>query len=122
MGKYGADTARSGIYKITNEVNGKIYVGQSQNVFKRKMQHFSELRANAHENHCLQSDWNKNHGRHFTWEVIEYCPIEELNEREQYWITALNSLEPHGYNMGWVPYKRRTQKKSAYKRKHYRSK
>ncbi len=46
----------SGIYKITNNINGKIYVGQSENVYKRKAQHFTALRRNTHENKQMQKD------------------------------------------------------------------
>ena len=46
----------SGIYKITNLLNGKVYVGQSQNVFERKIQHFTALRNGNHENHEMQKD------------------------------------------------------------------
>ena len=46
----------SGIYKITNLLNGKVYVGQSQNVFERKIQHFTALRNGNHENREMQKD------------------------------------------------------------------
>lgn len=48
----------SGIYIITNTINHKIYVGQSNNVFRRKKQHFSALKAGKHENVQLQFDYN----------------------------------------------------------------
>lgn len=47
----------SGIYKITNLKNGKIYIGQSQNIYKRREQHFVALRHRSHENHLMQSDY-----------------------------------------------------------------
>ena len=112
----------SGIYKITNIYSGKVYVGQSKNIFKRRMQHFSELERGTHKNAALQADWNKSGGKGFRWEVIEYCSIEKLNEREQYWITTLNTFAPHGYNQGWEPYKRHKElppKPPHYKQKHY---
>ena len=46
----------SGIYKITNLLNGKVYVSQSQNVFERKIQHFTALRNGNHENREMQKD------------------------------------------------------------------
>lgn len=46
----------SGIYKITNIYSGKVYVGQSKNIFKRRMQHFSELERGTHKNAALQAD------------------------------------------------------------------
>ena len=46
----------SGIYKITNQVNGKIYIGQSQNVYERRMEHFVALRRGNHSNRDMQRD------------------------------------------------------------------
>lgn len=107
----------SGIYKITNLLNGKVYVGQSQNVFERKIQHFTALRNGNHENREMQKDWNKNnHG--FRWDVIEFCPIVELNSREKYWIDKLDTIA-RGYNVDWKPYKRKVKKSPRRKQKHY---
>lgn len=99
----------SGIYKITNQVNGKIYIGQSQNVYERRMEHFVALRRGNHPNKDMQRDWNKN-SRGFRFDVIEFCPIKDLNEREHHWIEELNTVET-GYNQGWVPYKRKEKKR-----------
>ena len=44
----------SGIYKITNLSNGKIYIGQSQNIYTRRQQHFVALRNGSHENKEMQ--------------------------------------------------------------------
>lgn len=109
----------SGIYKITNNLNGKIYVGQSENVYKRKAQHFLALRRHKHENKQMQKDWNTNNAG-FRFDVIEWCEISKLNEREKYWIETLHSYQPRGYNAGWVPYKRKalTKKKKTVKGYH----
>ena len=105
----------SGIYKITNNLNGKVYVGQSKNVWHREIEHFTALRRGHHENKLMQRDWNKdNHG--FRFDVIEFTDVDKLNEREKYWIDKLGTLEPNGYNQGWVPYKRKETKKK-WKRK-----
>ena len=53
---YNMTLPASGIYKITNLLNGKVYVGQSQNVFERKIQHFTALRNGNHENREMQKD------------------------------------------------------------------
>ena len=89
----------SGIYKITNLLNGKVYVGQSQNVFERKIQHFTALRNGNHENREMQKDWNK-------------------NNREKYWIDTLDTIA-RGYNVDWKPYKRKAKKSPQRKQKHY---
>lgn len=109
----------AGIYKITNTITGKVYVGQSQNVYERKCEHFVALRHNKHENKLMQHDWNINN-RGFRFDVIELCPINELNAREKYWIDKLNTMGPHGYNQTWVPYKRATSKSKTRKTKRYR--
>ena len=108
----------SGIYKITNQLNGKIYVGQSQNVYEREAEHFTALRRKKHPNKEMQRDWNKNN-RGFLLDVIEFCPLCSLNDREKYWIEELNTIEK-GYNQGWVPYKRKKPQKPAYRIRIYR--
>ena len=98
----------SGIYKITNLKNGKVYIGQSKNIFERKLQHFTALHTHWHENTQMQKDWNKDsHG--FRWDVVEYCPLNKLNEREKFWIDKYDSIDK-GYNQGWVPYTRKPTK------------
>ena len=94
-----------GIYKITNLKNGKVYIGQSQNMYERWNQHRTALKSGHHPNRDMQKDWNKS-SRGFRWDVVEYCSLNELNEREKYWIDKYNSIE-EGYNKGWVPFKRK---------------
>jgi len=108
----------SGIYKITNQINGKIYIGQSKNVYERKAEHFTALRRGKHPNKVMQRDWNKNN-RGFRFDVIEWCSLDQLNSKEEYWIKEYNSIEK-GYNQGWVPYKRKQLKKPAYRVRRYR--
>ena len=87
----------AGIYKITNQLTGKVYVGQSQNVYEREIEHFTALRRGHHPNKTMQRDWNKNN-RGFRFDIIEFVPLSQLNEREKYWIDKLDSMEPKGYN------------------------
>lgn len=105
----------SGIYKITNLTNGKIYIGQSRRVYIRKQEHFNALRTGKHPNKQMQKDFNAHH--RFMWSLIELCPEDKLNEREIYWIKRYNSMTPNGYNQDWVPYKRK-EKKEKKKRVH----
>ena len=108
----------SGIYKISNLLNGKMHIGQSKNVYEREAEHFTALRRNKHPNKSMQRDWNKDN-RGFRFDVLEFCSIDKLNEREKYWIDGFNAIEK-GYNEGWVPYKRKKQKKKTYKIKRYK--
>lgn len=55
----------SGIYKITNLKNGKVYIGQSENIFVRRGQHFAALRSGHHSNNDMQKDYNAQKGKGF---------------------------------------------------------
>lgn len=109
----------SGIYKITNLKNSKVYIGQSENMFKRRKQHFSALEYGHHQNKQMQEDFTKQKGKGFRWDVVEYCNLRDLNRREKYWIEHYNSLAPFGYNQGWVPFKRKVIKKKTTNRGRY---
>ena len=87
-----------GIYKITNNRTGEVYVGQSFNVFARRGKHFKELTLGTHHNKGLQEDHDR--GDTFTFEVLEKMPEatrEDLEEREIYYINKFNSFY-EGYN------------------------
>jgi group I intron endonuclease len=92
--------AASGIYKITNKVNGKIYIGSTKNIKRRWKNHLNYLRRNAHPNNYLQNAWNKYGEENFEFEIIEFVEEEKLLEREQYWIDKLNATDKKiGYNI-----------------------
>lgn len=81
------------IYKITNKLNGMPYIGQTINL---------EKRINQHKYGDLYIDRViKKYGLdNFTIEVIEECEtLEQLNEREIFWIATLNCKNPNGYNI-----------------------
>ena len=88
-----------GIYKITNTLNGKVYIGQSINVQERFYEHKRKLRLQQHFNKYLQNAYNK-HGEYFEFEVIEECDVSELDKREMYWIGYYRSDDKqNGYNI-----------------------
>lgn len=75
------------IYKIENLVNGKVYIGQTSKSFKRRIQsHLAKLRGNYHNNTHLQSSFRKYGEDNFKSEILEICPLNELDDREIYWI------------------------------------
>lgn len=89
-----------GIYKITNQINGKIYVGQSINIEKRWRQHISDTKT--HKDECYIHRAMRKYGvENFSFEIIEKCSKEELNDREVYWIEYFDSTNREkGYNYG----------------------
>lgn len=90
----------SGIYFIINKNNFKVYVGSAQNFKIRFGQHKNTLNNNRHANSYLQRAWNKYWGTHgFRFLIVEYCSIDKLIEREQYWMNITRCFErKFGYN------------------------
>lgn len=85
------------IYKITNILNGKFYIGSTINYNRRIKSHIKTLNENKHRNPKLQKSWNKNGIDNFKFEIIEKCD-DNLLEREQYYI---NVLKPYDDNIGY---------------------
>lgn len=67
----------SGIYKIINKINGKYYVGSSNNIHKRWLSHIESLRKGIHHCHYLQRSWNKYGEDKFDFIIIEKDIIEK---------------------------------------------
>jgi group I intron endonuclease len=91
---------KSGIYKIQNIINNKVYVGSAINLRKRKNNHLSDLRYNRHSSSHLQNAFNKYGEKTFKFVVLESVKnIIELEEREIFWIKKLKShINSNGYN------------------------
>lgn len=92
---------KRGIYKITNLVNGKFYIGSSKDIDWRWYCHKLYLTNKKHDNPKFQNAWNKHGGNKFTFEIIEEVNDENLLlEREQYYLTSLKPYERNvGYNI-----------------------
>ena len=85
------------IYVITNDVNGKQYVGQSINPEKRFLQH-KRLAGKDHYS-LLHIAMQKYGTEHFSLKILEH-KVKDYNEREKYWIKELKTISPNGYNGG----------------------
>lgn len=79
----------SGIY-IIRTGNGRVYIGSSNNLIRRKREHFSALNRSIHQCSALQKAFNKQNGAEFT--IIEYCMKEILIEREQHWFDLAHKI------------------------------
>jgi group I intron endonuclease len=86
------------IYKITNRINGKVYIGQTTVKLKDRWHGHCCKRSNC--NH-LRNAIQKYGKKAFTIEVIDTAnSIDELNKKEQHWISQLDSNNPlKGYNL-----------------------
>lgn len=102
---------KSGIYKIENLVNGKVYVGQAVDIKKRLRDHIRNLNKGIHGfkgvvqggpdiiDH-LQCAWNEYGSESFVVGVIEYIEdLGQLTPREQYWMDLTQCYDSaFGYN------------------------
>jgi len=89
------------IYKITNLMNHKCYIGQTTNFKRRRKDHIESLNKNNHHNILLQRSWNKYGMHNFKFEIIGYCYDKEniyIQETEcKYFFNTFNRL--YGYNI-----------------------
>ena len=82
---------KTGIYKITNLINGKSYVGQSRNIGKRWTNHRATSwdKTSKCYGYPLYRAFRKYGLTNFQFTILEECSIHELNEKEIYWIDTL---------------------------------
>jgi hypothetical protein len=90
---------KTGIYKITNIVNNKVYIGSAVNISYRFKTHKRLLKNKKHFNNHLQSSYNKYGKKNFKFEIIELTNVDILLERETFWISFMNANHTnYGYN------------------------
>ena len=95
------DRQISGIYKI-DFPNGKVYIGQSQNIYKRVLEHNQRARKGSHGDRKIQlcEQAIQKYGEINQIDILEECPLEKLDEREKYWIEYYDSTDKlKGYNL-----------------------
>lgn len=94
---------KSGIYGIHNKISNKWYIGQSQDIKDRNYHEKRNMRLgkfhNNKENPHFVNAIKKYGINAFEFVVIEHCPIDELDEKEIYYIKKYNSKSPNGYNL-----------------------
>lgn len=87
------------IYVITNDINGKQYVGKTNhNIEKRFKEHINDSRRERCEKRPLYNAINKYGIEHFSISVLEECSVEDSANREIYWINRLQTYGRNGYN------------------------
>lgn len=80
----------SGIYAIGTP-SGKIYVGSTTDLQRRRLRHFRDLRNGKHVNTALQRSFVK-YGADLTFTVLEECDKEQLHLREQLYLDAIPTV------------------------------
>ena len=87
-----------GIYKITNTLNQMCYIGQSVDCRKRWNEHCKcGVGIDTPQGNKLYKAMQEDGLENFTFEILEKCTPEELNEKEKYYIDLYNSIN-FGYN------------------------
>lgn len=85
------------IYSITNQLDGKRYVGQTvQRPERRFTLHRNQARRG--HGHYLHRAMRAHGEEHFVLEVLEQCDVSVLDEREKFWIARLDTFK-NGYNL-----------------------
>lgn len=91
----------TGIYKFTNKINNKSYIGQSIDIEKRRKTHiqraFCNTKGNKEYNKTFYKALRKYGVNNFSFEILKICPQIELNDWEKYYIHIYNTYK-EGYN------------------------
>jgi group I intron endonuclease len=110
----------SGIYAIENTANGKVYIGQAQDVCKRLKEHLQKLKAGKHANAKLRSAWSKHGENCFRFFLLEPCRKCDLDALEQTYMDSL-AAAAEGYNLSPTASSTRGYKHSAETRENMRA-
>lgn len=87
------------IYKITNQINGKVYIGQTKGSITERWKEHLKCYKNPNRNkRPLYKAFSKYGLDKFSIEVIEECPNTLLTEKEIYYINCYDSYGKKGYN------------------------
>ncbi len=85
-----------GIYSIINKISGKMYIGQSVDIYSRWKGHWKQVRQGSTS---IIHNAMRSYGKHnFDMHIIELCDKNIINEREIFWINFYNTYN-NGYNL-----------------------
>ena len=83
------------VYKITNLLSGKIYVGQTVRTLEKRINQHKRRTESAISQAIKKYGWEN-----FSAEVLEECETQkQIDEREMFWIAKLDCISPKGYNL-----------------------
>jgi group I intron endonuclease len=92
------DFFNCGVYRWLNTITQKSYIGSSAKVRERKAAHLRLLKANGHHSIHFQRAWNKYGPAAFEFEMLAFCPKEDLLWHEQMAINSFDAVK-NGYNV-----------------------
>lgn len=89
----------TGIYKLTNTLNEKVYIGQAVDIAERWRQHLKRaVGAEPMTSNKLYPAMKEDGPYNFTWQVVEECDKKDLTAKEKYWIEFYEG-QGYGYNI-----------------------
>ena len=99
IGRVVGSGVHTGIYKITNLTNGMCYVGQAANISDRWKQHIKRgMGADTPTRNKLYPAMLETGVENFSFEIVDECSRDKLNERELYWQEFFKAKE-FGYSI-----------------------
>ena len=104
------------VYKITNTITGDFYIGSSKNVKNRWMSHKKPSTWNKCPNNQLYLDMQKYGVDKFELQILEEAEIEQLKEKEQWFIELLKPTYNNNNAKGWD-----IERRKEYNRKYNKS-
>ena len=87
------------IYKIENDINGHLYIGQTKNSLQERWRKHLYRFEHEQQTTGIYGAFKKYGIEHFHPQIIEKCSDEMLDEREIYWISHYNTYQGEGYNL-----------------------
>ena len=102
----------SGVYKITNNITGDLYIGSSKDIKRRWAQHRYLSQWKLHPSSKLYLAMAQYGVNNFTFNIIE--ETDSLKEREQYWISQLKPSYNNYWAKGWNMRRRKESGRKSY--------